>query len=316
MALTVASEFNGDVVDEIFHLLVTQNETVDGGHIHIENNIFKQRSIARQSSDNLIQARAPEPSNQGTIEHTERILSPEDLMVYVEFNPNDFREAWSQWHPSAPFVFSALAPSVQASFITLVLEGIGGVDPYMGTAIWQGDIGGGAPPLDIFDGLVVKAGADADTIKEVLTGVIDESNVVAHIEQVYNATPVSTRRSPNYKIFVSDATKEFYWNALMAKASSDANPFHDVSRMGPLTYKGKPVVSLVGMPDDIIIATHAGPGRDSNLYLGLAGPGNDNESVVSIDRKQANSELWFLKVLWGADTQIVKGEELVIGTAS
>ena len=314
MSFAVSSEFNGSVIDQIFMLLVTQNQTVDGGHIHIENNIFKQRAIPRATSDNLIQDRVPTPASQGTITYDERILSPQDIMVYVEFNPNDFRDVWEPFQPQGDFVFSRLSPEVQRAVVSLALEGVGGVDPYMGGAIWQGDIAGGVPPLDKFDGLIKKAEDDADVIDVILAGPIDDGNAVANIELVYEATPVAVRTRESFKMFVSEATKEHYWNALMAKASSDANPFHDVATQGPLTYKGKRVVALVGMTDSEIIGTHSSPGRDSNLYLGLAGPGANNEDVVKIERLQANSELWFIKVLWGADTQIKWGQELVLGS--
>lgn len=314
MSFAVTSEFNGGVIDQIFTLLVTRNQTVDGGHVHIENNIFKQRSIPRATSDNLIQDRAPTPTSQGTITYDERVLAPEDIMVYTEFNPNDFRDVWVPFQPQGDFVFSRLAPEVQRVVVELALDGVGGVSPYMGTAIWQGDTGGGAPPLDKFDGLIVKALADGDVIDVPLTGPATEGNIVSYLEDVYNAAPVAVRARETFKIFLSEANKELYWNALMAKQSSDANPFHDIAQMGPLTYKGKRVVALVGCPDDSIVATHSSPGRDSNLYLGLAGPGSNNEEVIKIDRLQANSELWFIKVLWGADTQIKWGQELVLGT--
>ena len=314
MSFAITSEFNGSVIDQIFLLLVTQNQTVDGGHVHIENNIFKQRSIPRATSDNLIQDRAATPTSQGSIVYDERVLAPEDIMVYVEFNPNDFRDVWEPFQPQGDFVFSRLSPEVQRAVVELALEGVGGVDPYMGSAIWQGDIAGGAPPFDKFDGFLKKAADDADVIDEVLAGPVDDGNIVANIELVYNAAPVAVRTRESFKIFLSEGNKEHYWNALMSKASSDANPFHDVAQSGPLTYKGKRVVSLVGLTDDNIVATHSSPGRDSNLYLGLAGPGANNEEVVKIERLQANSELWFIKVLWGADTQIKWGQELVLGS--
>jgi len=304
MALAITSNYAGDVVEEIATLLVTQNQTVAGGHVHIETNIFKQRSIPRGTIDNVIQDRLATPVSLGTYTQDERVLLPGEFMVYVEFNPNDFRDVWEPFQPSGDFVFSELAPQVQTTILKLVLEGTGGVQPYLGNAIWQGDLAGAAP-LNKFDGFETKATADADVLDVSTPIALTAGNIIAEIGRLYDLVPVPVRADPAFKIFMGETDKELYWDALIALANKGRDP----SEAQALTFKGKPIVPLVGVTKDRMFGTKADTSRGSNLWFGLTGTNDTN--TMRVDRLQANSELFFVKMIMGADTQIKFGQELV-----
>jgi len=305
MAFDVTTNFAGDVVQEIALLAAIQNQAVMDGHIFVSNDIRKQRSLPRMKMDQIIQDRKDTPDSLGTFTHDERLLVPTDFMVYVEFNPNDFRDVWDFMQSTNPFVFAELSPEVMRAVLEEVLMGTNGISPYMGKAIWQGDTAAGTIPFEKFNGIRKKAQDDTDVV-DVVGTTITAANIIVEIEKVWEATPVIVRDNPGYKILVSSVTVDFYYDALIALANKGPAP----NQLTEMRYKSAPVVGLFGMPDDVMFATVASSDRDSNIWLGLGWQEDFNQ--LQIEGLQANSELWFVKMLMSADTQIKFGEHFVL----
>jgi len=304
MAFAVTTNFAGDVVQEIALLAAIQNEAVMGGHIFVSDDIRKQRSLPRMKMDQIIQDRKTTPDSVGTFTSDERTLVPTDFMVYVEFNPNDFRDIWDFMQSTNPFVFAELSPEVMKAVLEEVLMGTNGVSPYMGKNIWQGDTAGSAPD-DKFDGIIKTAQGDGDVV-DVVGTTITAANIIAEIEKVWDATPVVVRDDPGFKFIVSSKTVDFYYDALIALANKGPAP----NQLTEMSYKGTPIVGLFGFSDDKMIATVASADRGSNIWLGLGW--QEDFNALQIEKLQANSELWFVKMLMSADTQIKFGEHLVL----
>ena len=304
MAFDVTTNFNGDVVQEIALLAAIQNQAVMDGHIFVSDDIRKQRSLPRMTMDQIIQDRKDVPDSLGTFTSTERTLVPTDFMVYVEFNPNDFRDTWDFTQSTNPFVFAELSPEVMRAVLEEVLMGTNGISPYMGKNIWQGDTAGSAPD-DKFDGIQKTAQGDADVV-DVTGTTLSAANIIAEIEKVWDATPVIVRDNPGFKIIVSSETIDFYYDALIALTNKGPAP----NQLTDMNYKGRPLIGLFGMPDDVMFATIATADRDSNIWLGLGWQEDFNQ--LQIEKLQANSELWFVKMLMSADTQIKFGEHFVL----
>jgi len=304
MGFAVTTNFAGDVVQEIALLAAIQNEAVMNKHIYVSDDIRKQRSLPRMTMDTIIQNRKDTPDSVGTITSDERTLVPTDFMVYVEFNPNDFRDLWDFMRSTNPFVFAELSAEVQSAVLSEVLMGTNGISPYMGKNIWQGDTAGSAPD-DKFDGVQKTAQGDSDVV-DVTGTTISAANVIAEIEKVWDATPVVVRDNPGYKIIMSSKSIDFYYDALIALSNKGPAP----NQLTEMRYKSAPIIGLFGMPDDVMIATIASGDRDSNIWLGLGW--QDDFNALQIEKLQANSELWFVKMLMSADTQIKFGEHLVL----
>lgn len=302
--VSITTNYAGDVIEEIMVKAAVGNETVAQGLINIETGIRKQRSIPRANLSNIIQDRAETPTPQGTMTHTERVLAPQDFMVYVEFNPNDYRHVWDFMQSSDPFVFGELAPEVQRVLIQEVMDGESGVNEFMGTNIWTGDQAGAAPN-NKYDGLVTKALADADVI-DVVGTTLTAGNIIAELQKVYDASPVVLRRDPDYAITIPISAFEFYTNALRDLTNKSIDPTEEA----PAMFRGKKLVPLVAMPDDTMVATKMRDDRQSNIYLGLSAAEDFN--ALKIMPLQNNSELWFIKLLMAADTQIKFGERFVL----
>lgn len=305
MGINLTTTYAGEVLDNFLMKLSTGNEIVQGGHIRVLDNIVKKQTLPRFKAEDLFQDRAATPTSKGSMTVDERKLEPQDWMLYTEFNPRDFEDFWMPFAPSGELIFRELTPEVQSAFLEEIAKYS---DNWMGKAILQGDKST-APTgaYRYFDGIITKAAADSDVIDIASPVTLTSGNIESKIKAVYDATPVAVRRHPNYKIFVSDATSELYVDAVHAQT----NKGNDFTQSAPLTYKGKNIVSLVGMPDNCIFATHSSAGRDTNLFLGV----DWDQNVVDplkIDRVAPNSELFFVKALMKADTQIAWGEQAVL----
>lgn len=307
--VNVTSSFAGDVVEELMMLAVTQNEVVDGGHICVDDNIVLKRSLVRYRQSNIIQNMAATPTSYGTLSTNERQLDPDPFLVYVEFDPNEFRNLWEFAHPKGEFVFTELNPTVQTEMLRAILECEGGVNNFMGTAILQGDKTAGVAPLDKFNGLIVKAVADADVIDVAspvaLTGGAG-GNIADKLQAVYDASRVPVRHDPDFKILMSVIDHEKYRSYLTGQTYKSI----DVTQNAPNLFHGRTLVPLVGMPENTMIATTASAKRSSNIWLGVRGV--VDYTTIKVAPVQNNSDLWFFKMKMSADTQIKFGQDLVL----
>jgi hypothetical protein len=109
-------------------------------------------------------------------------------------------------------------------------------------------------------------------------------------------------QSPTF--VMSHRDKQIYFAALRDTGISKGV---NVTEAGVPTYGGIPIVSC-GIPKDHLVLTNTGTGSDSNL-AGATWMDADYRGV-KIDRLQANSELWFAKVLFKFGVNIMFGSQL------
>lgn len=307
MALSITSNYNGDVIQEIARLAFLGNQTVEGGHIYVSENIKKERSIPRMVTDNLIQDFSAQPITAGTFTVDELQLIPDKYLLYVEYNPDDFRDFWEFGQPTGEFVFSELSPDVQVAMMDEILNGSGGVNVHMGKNIWQGDKSSGTAPDNKFDGLAVKAAANADVI-DVTGTTISAANAIAEIEKVYVAAPSELKENPNGKIFMSTDAWYFYEQAVIALANKGPAPTDEL----PRRYKGKQIVALEGIPTNDMFYTVGDKSTGSNIWLGLSAV--NDATTIKEGPVNNTGDNHFFKMKVAADTQIKWGQRMVYYT--
>jgi len=303
----ITTTYAGDVVEELMRLAVRGNETVDGGHIHIESDIMSKRNMQRLDMSSIIQDDQSTPEASGNFTITNKILQPDNFLVFLKFNPNEFRDFWEFAQPKGEFVYSELPPEAQVAMMDEIMNGQNGVAPYMGKAIWQGDKVSGVAPLDKFNGLQVRAAADGDVV-DVTGTTLTVSNIIAEIGKVYDATRVEARENPDYKIFMPIAAWELYQSAVIALSNKGPDPTQTIAK----TFKSKTLVPLIGLTGNKMFGTVGGTSRMSNIWLGLTAT-NDFDTI-KVDRLNNYSDEFFFKMKMGADTQIKIGEDLTYYT--
>jgi hypothetical protein len=335
MALTVNSTYSGEVLTAFVTKAVVGNDTVDKGSIRVQSGIQHKYTIPTLGIGNIIQRRKATPvsptDSKGDFAIGERQLTPEDFMVYTEFNPRDLEEFWGFAQPDGNLVFRTLDSQVQ---VALVGELMKELNRYLGQAIWHGvshdnapagtiggtptggtTLGDGALGLDEFNGLMIRILQDkkelAAAAQPILAGnteITNTTEILAAMNGVFNAIPKSLRGDSGLKILLDWELFDLYDQALIESNFKHA----DYTETNVQRFRGIKVVPTNGVPTSTIVAGVCTSGTDSNLWFGVDYV-NDSE-VLQVEKVQANSELYFMKMLLKADTVVAKPSELVYHT--
>ena len=112
----IQTAHSGEVLDQILVKAATGNQLFEKGLIHMETSIGDKFYIPRLQLSKLLQKRVEMPKSEnskGDFKIDERLLKPEDVMVYTEFNPRSFEKFWREWQPTGNLVFRGLPGTVR-----------------------------------------------------------------------------------------------------------------------------------------------------------------------------------------------------------
>jgi hypothetical protein len=152
-----------------------------------------------------------------------------------------------------------------------------------------------------FDGLVKRIEEDPDKV-EVTTA---ETTMVKRLKALRDGIPVTLRSAVNLCILMSVADFDRYDEELTSRHGKGV----DYENITPARFKGIRIETLAQWPEGLFVATPCGQDIHSNLWAGV-NLASDAEAV-QIDKTANASELYFVKMLMKADTQIAQGENLV-----
>lgn len=301
---------------------VIEMDTTKKGCIHVEDGIKKQKTIPRIEVANFIQRRAATPTNQGTVTVDGRVLVPQDLMLYLEFNPRDYEAHWFAVQLEPKLLDRQLPPTAEEF---TMLQTMKRLNEFFEKATWRSRLifdplsanyatpaSKGQPASDAsyfyFDGLMAKLLGSNETIQisspaTLVSGTAGagEENIGLAFGRVYAKVPQAILfkyGSKGLKFHVSYATQQIFEEFLTTQLYKN----NDTTEKGINRYKGYDVVPLAGMPDNTIVACVTSPDLESNLWLGVNSTSDENG--LQLARLQNNSELYFIKGLFKMDTQV------------
>lgn len=323
-ALVIADNtYAGEVSSYMITRQVVEADTIKKGCIYVEDGIKKTRTIPRVEVTNLFQKREATPTSSGNITVDARTLNPQDLMLYLEFNPRDFEQHWfaTQLNPK---LLDAELPATAENFV--MMQAMKRVNEFFENHIWRGraayDPDGtnldpttkGAAATDsayqYWDGLIVKALADANTLTVPSPAALTTSNIRTKFQAGYALVPPAWlfKYGPaGLRLFVSYPDQQTYESAMQ----SDSFKNQDTTEKGINRYNGYDVVPLAGLPAGTFFWGHGSPDISSNMWMGI----NSQEDLnLQMARLQPNSELFFLKGLMKADTNFGFTDQIVMHT--
>ena len=303
---TISTIYSGEALDELLTKMVTGNEIVQKGLVHVQNNIQKKFALPRVKSGKRLQARKPTltaADAKGGFDIDERYLEPNDAMVFDMFNPREFESFWRPFQPQGALVYRELPAQVQQALIDVMTDQL---DTELNDAIINGDTVSAVEELAQFNGLIKRLTEDGDTIVIPTPEVITVGNVASKLDLCYKAAPEAVRRKSNCKFIVSTNTMDLYEESEYAKQFKGANSTDNV----PARYRGKTMVDVVDFPDDCILFCIADNTRSSNLWLGVDFA--DDDETIQIDKLSPADEQYFFKMLMKMDTNVVFPEEAVL----
>ncbi len=309
MALQIQdTTYAGEVASSFIVKAAIGNEIVQGGHVMVKDGIKKKYTIPRMTvGDDFIQDRVPTPvsgaagTGAGTVTVDARVLEPEDYMIYQEFNPRDFEEHWEAVNLNPTLLDRRLPVTVESVIIQEVMKKH---NQWLGGAIMRGDKTL-TNNLKYFNGLITRAIADPDVPKVSSPVVLTNININDQLERSLQRVPAAVLYDPALKCFVSYKTAQLWEQFQRAQGFKGV----DNTMAGIMRFAGRQMVYLYGMPDDTIFWAKGAPDLTSNLWLGL---NSKDDATVQIAKLQANSELYFIKMLCKADTNYGYGAETAL----
>lgn len=284
---------------------LTGADTINRGNAYVQDGIKKKYTIPLMDVDDMVQDRVatPTPQTDGNITVTGRTLEPADYMIYGEFNPRDFEQHWQATEMNPELLDAMLPATAEATILGQVMKKH---SKFIDLIIWQGDKTR-TDKLKYFDGLIKKM-LDSTAVNKVTASLatLTASNIADKMQATYDLIPEALLYDPSVKLVVSYKTAELYRSWQQAQAYKGV----DKTSGGVMTFNGKRVEPLAGVPNDTIVIGKFTADLDSNFWIGMNSV--DDEEYVQLARLQANSENFFLKVLMKLDVNFAFGEELCL----
>lgn len=305
MAISITTTSVGTPVERLFGDLVLGCQTLEKNVAqvmsgHQEDGIVINRLY---SGNQAIVAAVATPSTAAdNTTKDEKLISPAEIMYYDTFNPKNFNVDWKFLWAEGPEVrqraaqtlLNALLPSVRTSF-NYDLEQL----------LWNGDTTSGSAWLDPIDGFVKLIDADGTVNSVTPAGAVTASNVIAIFQAVLDACPDAVIENSAPTIVTNHTIKRLYHNAIAALPNKGT----DITDSARNTFMGYPITSVHGVPANRIFMMNTGQDDRAALKVGTWMDG-DRFNVL-IDRLQANSDLFFIKINMVVGVNHVYGKEIV-----
>lgn len=220
------------------------------------------------------------------------------MMAFATFNPRAFEYIWRQYQPKGDLVFTQLPPNVQQILLGEILKQ---VEQELGYQYICGTYEEGNDDEMLMDGILTQAAKDVDVVKVTTVG----TTMLQRLKELRTAIPSTLRNNTNLRILMSVEDFDEYDDEL----TNLPNKGKDATEVNSRRYKGIPIEALAQWPQGLMVATLCSSGTDGNLFAAVNL--QDDENVIQIDKWTNASELYFIKMLMKADTNIGFGEEFI-----
>jgi hypothetical protein len=301
-------------------------DTLQKGGVYVQDGIKKQHTIGRVDFAQPLQARTATPTTSGTFTVDGRVLVPQDLMVYTEFNPRDYEQHWLAEELS-PTLLARELPVTAENYMMQI--GLARAFEQIELGLWMGSTTYTAAPgaagngqICFFDGFLKKMIADAALLKvaspfPLIAGASDAThyNIVDAMNALLQLAATNKKallsrpsRYTRLKFFVSINTEQIYQTFITTTLTFKGV---NTTEQGINKFKGYEIVPLAGMADDTILFCEGLDDVSSNLYVGMNSTEDNNLQLM---RLQNNSELFFLKGLMKFDVQYGFSEQAFLFT--
>jgi hypothetical protein len=294
--------YAGEVASQFIVKAITGADTVEGGHVYIKDGIKKAYTIPRFDAnyEDFIQDRQATPTSKGTFTIDGVKLNPQDYMIYAEFNPRDFEDHWYATQLNATLIDRALPYSAESVIVQEVLKRHA---KYFNKALWNNDMSTNGI-YKYFNGFLTNAKNNGATNVVASPVTLTASNIQGEFLRGYSMLPDSIRYDPSTKYFCSYATWDLYETSQINQTYKGV----DITTVGRDMFKGRKVCKIADFPDNTYFIAKGMATPESNLWVGLNSIADEG---LQLSKLQANSEIWFIKMLMKADVQIGWNSETV-----
>jgi len=320
------TSWSGPAASYMITRAVVGADTIEKGCIYVEDGIRKKKTIPRIEVTNFIQRRAATPTSQGTVNVDGRVLAPNDLMLYYEFNPRDYEQHFYA-EQLQPKLLGRELPVTAENF--MMIQTMKRLNEFFENAIHRSRIqyapdGSNVDPTTkgetadaanyfYFDGLIKKLlDAASDPTYPTLTVATPVALTASNIRDKFAAALAIVPKAllgrfgkGGLKFVISYADAQKYAEAL--RTDTYKNTRSDEKAYDQ--FRGYEIEMVAGMPENTFYLAIQKPDVDSNTWLGI---NSTEDNQLQLMRLQNNSELFFVKGLFKMDTQIGFPDQFVL----
>jgi len=298
----ITTTYAGEFADEIIQKALLSNVSLGNNGFRVRDGIKKEWTVSKLTSSGLIGNRACDFTDIGTINLSERKLTPKDLSVNLKLCKDDFRATQFSRQMGAGRNSEKLADAIRVAVLSEIGAQIGAATE---VSLWHGDKGNAGE----FDGIITRAAADANVIDTAAgaSGGVTAANVLAEIGKVYDAIPVQLLGEADMRIYISPLVYRAYQQAVGAADYQNQGTVG----MKPLNYLGLELFPTQGLSTSYMLAA-----QTSNLWFGTDLQGDLSSGAVKfIDQSMVDgSNNVNFVAQWAADTNYGVSEEVVLYT--
>jgi len=272
---SITTTYAGEFAGKYISAALLSGSTIANGGIEVKPNIKFKEVIKRIATDAIVANATCDFTSTSTVTLTERIITPEEFQVNLEFCKKTFKSDWEavQMGYSA---FDNLPPAF-ADFI--LAHVVAKVAEKMENNIWKG----ATATAGEFDGLVTLATADAAVIDVAspVSGGITAANVIGELGKLVDAIPAALYGKEDLYLYVSQSVARDYVRALGGFGASGlgANGTNAQGTQwfnnGSLSFDGVKIFVANGLANNFMMAA-----QKSNLYFGTGLLADHNEVKV------------------------------------
>lgn len=327
------TSWSGPAASYMITRAVIGADTIEKKCIYVEDGIRKKKTIPRIEVSGFMQKRVATPISQGTVTVDGRVLSPNDLMLYYEFNPRDYEQHFYA-EQLQPKLLGRELPVTAENF--MMLQTMKRLNEFFENAIHRSRIDfdpqganvdpttkgevAGASAYFYFDGLIKKLlDAATDPTYPTLTVGSPVALTVANIRDKMTAALDLIATNANAKALLGKYGKgglkfcmsyvdfQKYGEALRTDTYKNIRSDEKAYEQ----FRGYEIETLGGLPENTFYLAIQKPDIDSNSWLGI---NSTEDNQLQLMRLQNNSELFFVKGLFKMDTQVGFPDQFVLYT--
>lgn len=299
-------------------------DTIRKGLMYVKSGIKKKHTIGRLDYVNPLKPRqaVPVATNDNPFEMDGRVMVPQSVDVYEEFNPRDLEENQLAEQLSSTVLDREVPQSLQSQLVQLVLNRA--AEQYE-NCIWQGSTAyqnNAVPPTDpryqlqFFDGLLKRMVADSLVNKIAAPVAITSSNIFTVLNALITDCTAKKKalitdefRYQRMKFIMSPKTAMIYTEAL-ATGTTFKGIALSVGYTEP--WRQFPVEVVAGMADDTVVFCRATDEPTvSNLYAGM---NSQEDWQLKVAKTAAANETFFIQGKWKWDVQYGWSDEIFLYT--
>ncbi|QLG46054.1 hypothetical protein [Costertonia aggregata] len=286
---TVNSNYTGEAAGAIIGQAFKETSTVQRGLVTFMPNVRYKLSLKKIQYTNGKTDYSCGFTPAGAIVLSENQLTIKEIKNDLEICKDTFRATWDGLDND---MMEAIEVEVLANH-----------SEAWDTEIWTGD----SSTDGEFGGIIPQLEADDDVIKAnngivPLEAAITKENVLAELEKVTAAFPVTIRKKPDFKVLVSANVADAYDKYLVSNGIQNGNGGGSMQSV----YSKYTLEEVDTLPDNTIIAY-----QTRNVVVASSKSNSSNElTLVDTSETLLDGNIRG-KVVYGADTGYYRGDEIV-----